>query len=240
MELVLWDLSDKFNYTQLQGNWIKVDDHDHTPGKGLLIPAGGLAPNAVLTPNLINEAVTTGKIAVGAVTADRIGDGEVTTPKLVDGAVNFAKTGTGTGGLAQYAFRFYRNANENQARGNGPNFNAKNFDYRAVAANVFEFRAPVAGIYYFYWRMQINNQINGNYWWRSSLNLNGGAAAQGTPVNIYTGEQFSDTSSVGATALGLAANDLVSVGYNAGDTTAWTIGGGSDTTYFGGFLVGRT
>jgi hypothetical protein len=64
MSLKVWNtLADTFSHTDLQANWNAVDAHDHTTGKGLQIPAGGLAANAVTTAALANGAVTATKIA---------------------------------------------------------------------------------------------------------------------------------------------------------------------------------
>jgi hypothetical protein len=48
MGLFTWDkLLDPYDYVQLTLNWNKVDYHDHTPGHGVQIPMGGIAPGAV-------------------------------------------------------------------------------------------------------------------------------------------------------------------------------------------------
>jgi hypothetical protein len=112
MGLVKWDgLNDKFSHEQLAANFQALDDHDHSDGKGVRIPAGGLAPlsvsaaniqdgaftpeklvdGAVTTPKIQNGAVTGGKIADDAVTTSRILDNAVTTPKINNGAVTDAK-----------------------------------------------------------------------------------------------------------------------------------------------------
>lgn len=64
MSLKVWDdLGDLFNHDELEDNWLAVDTHDHTTGKGLKIPAGGLADNAVTTTILADDAVTGAKVA---------------------------------------------------------------------------------------------------------------------------------------------------------------------------------
>jgi hypothetical protein len=79
MGLKQWNLApDTFSYTELAQNFQLLDDHDHTTGKGLQIPTGGIA----------NLAVTTGKVA----------DGAITTAKL-------AKEGLGYGAGAFYVYR---------------------------------------------------------------------------------------------------------------------------------------
>lgn len=60
-----------------------VDAHDHTTGKGVQIPTGGIA----------NLAVTAGKIAADAVTTAKILDANVTKAKLVAVGQQIAATG---------------------------------------------------------------------------------------------------------------------------------------------------
>jgi hypothetical protein len=48
MALTSWDEpTDNYNYAQLAGNWSIVDFHDHSPGRGVPVTAGGLAAGAV-------------------------------------------------------------------------------------------------------------------------------------------------------------------------------------------------
>lgn len=66
MGLRIWDnLLDNYDHEQLADNWAKVDAHDHTNGRGVLIPTEGLADAAKftsvisdtgwITPPLINS-----------------------------------------------------------------------------------------------------------------------------------------------------------------------------------------
>lgn len=76
MGLTRWTAgTDFFNWSLFDDDWLAIDDHDHTLGKGRQIPAGGLAANAVGTNNIQDSAVTTGKLANGAVTAVKIAPG---------------------------------------------------------------------------------------------------------------------------------------------------------------------
>lgn len=48
MSLKVWNSeADPYDHQQLADNFLKLDQHDHTPGQGSQIPASGLAPNAV-------------------------------------------------------------------------------------------------------------------------------------------------------------------------------------------------
>src|SRR3954465_7042077 len=70
MSLRVWNLlTDLYNHSQLADNWMRVDQHDHTPGRGVQIPTEGIA----------DGAVTEAKIAPGSLA---LSDGAVTLSKL--------------------------------------------------------------------------------------------------------------------------------------------------------------
>lgn len=49
--LRIWNLLlDPYDHEQLADNWAKVDAHDHSPGRGVLIPTEGIALEAVNFP----------------------------------------------------------------------------------------------------------------------------------------------------------------------------------------------
>jgi hypothetical protein len=49
MGLRIWNqLSDLYNHDQLADNWSKVDLHDHTPGRGIRVPAEGIDNEAII------------------------------------------------------------------------------------------------------------------------------------------------------------------------------------------------
>lgn len=53
MGLTSWNQADdNYDYQQLANNWQLVDFHDHTPGRGVPIPPGGLGAGAVLSQNI--------------------------------------------------------------------------------------------------------------------------------------------------------------------------------------------
>jgi hypothetical protein len=56
MGLATWDKPiDPYDYIQLTQNWNKVDFHDHTPGRGVPIPKGGIAAGAVGLTEISSE-----------------------------------------------------------------------------------------------------------------------------------------------------------------------------------------
>lgn len=112
MSLVAWDQGlDDYDWDQLANNWVAVDQHDHSTGRGAKIPSGGIQDNAIITtkiqdgsvvqskladnsvggPQIINNSVGTAEIADGAVTTPKIANGAVTSQKLDP---NFLPLGT--------------------------------------------------------------------------------------------------------------------------------------------------
>lgn len=91
--LRVWDsLLDQFNHVELADNWDKLDAHDHTgSGKGLKIPAGGLANGAVTSSSIADDSVSTAKLANSAVTEAKLSPGSVTTTRVKDSAITSRK-----------------------------------------------------------------------------------------------------------------------------------------------------
>jgi hypothetical protein len=80
MGLVKWDaLSDSYDHTQLAGNFQAIDVHDHTEGKGVRIPSGGIEDEAIITALLDDASVTSAKLADHAVTVTKLDDGVAAT-----------------------------------------------------------------------------------------------------------------------------------------------------------------
>lgn len=64
MGLKIWNLlTDPYDHSQLASNWAKVDQHDHTTGKGVPIPTGGIAEGAISTEKLGDEQVSAAKLS---------------------------------------------------------------------------------------------------------------------------------------------------------------------------------
>lgn len=64
MSLKTWDsVNDLFSHSDLKGNFDKLDTHDHTSGKGVQIPAAGIANLAIGTAHIQDGAVTNAKLA---------------------------------------------------------------------------------------------------------------------------------------------------------------------------------
>jgi microcystin-dependent protein len=83
--------SDHFSYVELANNWKAIDDHDHTTGKGVQIPTGGLANLAVTLGKLASDSVDASKIVNGSVGSAELASGAVGTTQLADGSITVAK-----------------------------------------------------------------------------------------------------------------------------------------------------
>ncbi len=87
MGLRIWNLLlDPYDHEQLADNWAKVDAHDHSQGRGVLIPTEGIALEAISYP-LIASSVFPEITAVGGeveITAEEekglTGGPEITVP----------------------------------------------------------------------------------------------------------------------------------------------------------------
>lgn len=71
MGLVAWDLpEDDFDHTQLAANFLAVDTHDHSSGKGVQIGSAGIADEAVTHNQLGLESVHADNLQSGSITSD--------------------------------------------------------------------------------------------------------------------------------------------------------------------------
>lgn len=92
MGLTAWNSpTDIYSNTQLATNWAKVDQHNHAPGKGVPIPADGIAPGAITTEKFAPGAFDTLEIPDGSVSTAKVVDLAITTGKLNDLAVTTGK-----------------------------------------------------------------------------------------------------------------------------------------------------
>jgi hypothetical protein len=83
MSLKVWDLlTDNFSYTDLANNFEAIDEHDHTTGAGVPIPAGGLAVGSVGTAQLQTASVTNSKLANGSVDSSKLGINSIAGDKI--------------------------------------------------------------------------------------------------------------------------------------------------------------
>lgn len=65
MGLKVWNLlEDPYDHEQLADNWAKVDSHDHSPGRGVLIPTEGIA-NEAITSSLLSSSLNLARYEQG-------------------------------------------------------------------------------------------------------------------------------------------------------------------------------
>lgn len=76
MGLRAWDLGDDpYAHSELAANFVTVDNHDHTPGKGKRITTTAIADNAITSAKILDGTIQTADLADGAVTGQKIAPG---------------------------------------------------------------------------------------------------------------------------------------------------------------------
>lgn len=75
----------------------QVDSHDHTTGKGVQVPSGGIATGAVTSEKILDGSIGTADYALGSVTTQILADRSVTAAKK---ALMTTGQYVGKGGLA--------------------------------------------------------------------------------------------------------------------------------------------
>ena|ERR1700677_2960810 len=103
MGLRIWNLLlDPYDHEQLADNWAKVDAHDHSPGRGVLIPTEGIAFEAISYPLLASsvfpvDSATGGSLTIEAAEGKALAGGpELTVPATGEYEVGLTLTGETT------------------------------------------------------------------------------------------------------------------------------------------------
>jgi hypothetical protein len=87
--LTVWDLpTDDFDHTQLEQNWIAVDNHDHSSGKGVQIGTLGIQPLAITNALLALGSVANANLQANSVATGNIQAGAVGNAQLAVGSVH--------------------------------------------------------------------------------------------------------------------------------------------------------
>jgi hypothetical protein len=224
--LKVWDLiTDKFNHSDLAGNWDKMDAHDHTSGKGVAIPSGGLAPNSVITPKVLDGAITTPKI----------GDNQVTYQKM-------AKDGLGPSVGAFYVYRSTGNTASVAHSAQVP-FNAWAFDLSSVYnLGTNRFQPTVKGYYRLSWQVALYAALAADTYFYTSLYKPTGVGAGHVNYGTTIFQRGSTPMSNGGSALVLAngTTDAYQILNWYGDSASHAINGSPEgsLTWFCGEFVG--
>jgi hypothetical protein len=101
MGLTAWNSpTDIYDSDQLAINWTKVDQHDHSPGKGIPVPTAGIANGAITSDKFAVDAFASLDIPDNSVSTAKLVDSAVTTIKINDAAVTNAKLATNSVALA--------------------------------------------------------------------------------------------------------------------------------------------
>jgi hypothetical protein len=104
MGLIAWNLpTDAYNSEELAENFVKLDLHDHTNGKGQRITTAALADNTVTAAKLHPDAVADATIGTGSISNSALADNAVTTDKVADGTLLGADLAAGAIDTAQIA-----------------------------------------------------------------------------------------------------------------------------------------
>lgn len=90
MSLRVWNsANDIWDHQQLAANFVKLDQHDHTAGKGTQLPTGAIQNSAITNPKILDGAVTNTKLdttvatwlgITGPAGTTRRGKSNITTP----------------------------------------------------------------------------------------------------------------------------------------------------------------
>ena len=94
--LTIWDqLKDDFDFGQLENNWLAVDAHDHSSGKGVQISTSGIKPSAITNALLAVNSVSNAQLQTNSVSTQNLQNQSVTNTQLAPGSVkdNVIQTG---------------------------------------------------------------------------------------------------------------------------------------------------
>jgi microcystin-dependent protein len=98
LALNVWNLTtDPYDHEELAENWAKVDEHDHSTGKGKQIPTGGIEDAAITADKIAPSAIPSLTVDDGSIGPAKLAENSVTNEKILDGAVTLSKL---AGGLA--------------------------------------------------------------------------------------------------------------------------------------------
>jgi hypothetical protein len=93
-----------------------VDQHDHSSGKGLVLPAGAIPTGSITSTHIADGTIDTTDLKDGAVTSAKIADGTIAAADIADKGVTNVKLGADTARanlLTNGGFEIWQ-------RGNGP------------------------------------------------------------------------------------------------------------------------
>lgn len=77
--------TDPFKKEDVQALAAAMSTHDHTTGKGLVLPAGAIPDGSITSAKIADGTITGGDLAPGAVSSSKLAAGAVTTRRTVTG-----------------------------------------------------------------------------------------------------------------------------------------------------------
>lgn len=94
--LEVWDQGkDDFSHSELASNWVAIDNHDHSPGRGAQLGSSSIKPGAITTVLLAAESVAAGNIKDEAVGTEQLAPNSVTSAIIAPGGVEGSNIATG-------------------------------------------------------------------------------------------------------------------------------------------------
>jgi hypothetical protein len=92
MSLKVWNAaSDPYDHEQLADNFLKLDMHDHSPGRGTPIGGDGIRDGAIAANHFAPGALSASLFPVGSIGTTLIADNAITNIKMADNSVNTAE-----------------------------------------------------------------------------------------------------------------------------------------------------
>lgn len=228
--LVVWNApTDPYVSAQLAENWYRVDEHDHSPGRGRALTGLSFEEGGVSTAYLVDGAVTTPKLA----------DGAATSGKLATGSVTVNKAAVGANGFAAGCFSAYRSNPQTSVNGGvGVGMDAKEFDLSGWFDLSQSRYLPLLAGYYRLTVLISLASVGVNTRWSTYIAKNGFTVKQ--LQTVYRSGSAADPLTVGGSVVMQAdgATDYFTVGLSSTDATPRTITTGAQYTYFQGELIG--
>ena len=87
MSLKVWNSpSDPYDHEQLADNFLKLDIHDHSAGRGAQVGAAGIQNGAITSSHIAPAAIGASHFSAGAITPTVIGTGTILASNLAVGA----------------------------------------------------------------------------------------------------------------------------------------------------------
>jgi hypothetical protein len=87
MSLQVWNASsDPYDHEQLADNFLKLDQHDHSQGRGSQIPGAGIQSGAITSDHIYPGSIGEDALAANSVGTDQLRDESVTNEKLHNNA----------------------------------------------------------------------------------------------------------------------------------------------------------